>query len=169
MPEPSFRGFEIRPVRESEHGVLGDIIVDAYLNDGFLRGPDDPYAPFLRDVGSRIGGAEVLAAVDGDRVLGGVTLVPPGSPLAELAGPGEAEIRALAVAREGRGRGVGTALATACVERARELESKRVVLCSQQTMKAAHRVYERLGFERAPQLDWEPIPDVLLWGYVLEL
>ncbi|WP_035699077.1 GNAT family N-acetyltransferase [Glycomyces tenuis] len=170
MREPSSPVFAIRPVSEAEHAVLGDMIVSAYLKDGFLRGADDPYAAFLRDVGSRVvGGAEVLVAADGDRVLGGVTLVPPGSPLAELAGAGEAEIRALAVDPAGRTRGVGTALATACVERARRAEAKRVVLCSQREMKAAHRIYERLGFERAPRLDWRPLPDVLLWGYALEL
>nr|WP_277605332.1 GNAT family N-acetyltransferase [Glycomyces sp. L485] len=123
----------------------------------------------MRDVGSRVVGAEILVAADSERVMGGVTLVPPGSPLAQLAGPSEAEVRALAVAPAGRGRGLGAALASACVERARELDAKRVVLCSQTTMAAAHRVYRRLGFERAPQLDWEPVPDVLLWGFALDL
>ncbi|GAB3650682.1 GNAT family N-acetyltransferase [Glycomyces tarimensis] len=160
--------FEVRPVRESEHETLGDIIVDAYLRDGFLRDSDDPYARFLRDIGSRLDGAEVLVAAEGERVLGGVTLVPPGSLLAELAGAGEAEIRALAVDPAGRTRGVGTSLVAACIERARDVHgAKRVVLCSQETMKAAHRIYERLGFERAPRLDWRPVPDVLLWGYAL--
>lgn len=161
--------FTIRPVRESEHAVLGGVTVDAYLRDGFLHGPDDPYADFLRDVGSRIDGAEVLVAAEGERVLGGVTLVPPGSPLAQLATEREAEIRSLAVDPAGRARGVGTALAAACVERAREAGAKRVVLCSQQEMRAAHRLYGRLGFERAPDLDWRPRPETLLWGFALEL
>lgn len=161
--------FEIRPVRESEYEALGNIIVDSYLHDGFLLGPDDPYGDYLRDVGSRVGAADTLAAVEGERVLGGVTVVPPGSALSEIAGAGEAEIRALAVAPAGRGRGVGAALAAACVEHARMHEAKRIVLSSLPVMKAAHRVYGRLGFERAPDLDWEPIPDVLLWGFALEL
>jgi ribosomal protein S18 acetylase RimI-like enzyme len=161
--------FAIRPVRDTEHTALGEVTVAAYLQDGFLQGPEDPYADFLRDVGSRAAGAEVLVAAEGGEVLGGVTLVPPGSPLAELAGEHEAEIRSLAVAPAGRGRGLGTALARACVERAREAEAKRVVLCSQQEMRAAHRLYGRLGFERAPELDWRPRPETLLWGFALEL
>ncbi|GAB4005365.1 GNAT family N-acetyltransferase [Glycomyces albus] len=166
MPKTAF---EIRPVHESEYDVLGDIIVDSYLHDGFLLGPDDPYGDYLRDVGSRVGPADTLVAAEGESVLGGVTVVPPGSVLSELAGTGEAEIRALAVAPAGRGRGVGAALASACVERARAHEAKRVVLSSLPVMKAAHRLYGRLGFERAPELDWEPIPEVLLWGFALEL
>ncbi len=162
--------FTIRPVHRSEHAALGELTVAAYLQDGFLQGPEDPYADFLRDVGSRAaGGAEVLVGVESGQVLGGVTLAPPGSPLAELAGEHEAEIRSLAVAPAGRARGIGTALARACVERAREAEAKRVVLCSQQEMRAAHRLYGRLGFERAPELDWRPRPETLLWGFALEL
>lgn len=170
MRESESPAFTVRPVSESEYSVLGEIIVSAYLRDGFISGDDDPYASFLRDVGSRVeGGAEVLVAVDGGRVIGGVTLVQPDSPLAELAGAGEAEIRTLAVDPDGRTRGIGTALAAACVERARRSEAKRIVLCSQQEMKAAHRIYERLGFKRAPQLDWRPYPQILLWGYALDL
>ena len=34
---------------------------------------------------------------------------------------------------------------------------------------AAHRIYERLGFERRPELDWTPVPGVDLRGYALRL
>jgi ribosomal protein S18 acetylase RimI-like enzyme len=103
-------------------------------------------------------------------LLGGVTLAFHGSPMAQLAGPGEAEIRMLAVDPAAQGRGVGSALAAACVERARaEPGMKRVVLCSQEAMTTAHRVYARLGFERTPELDWYPLPDVRLWAFRLEL
>lgn len=160
--------FTIRPVLASEYDVLGEITVHAYVRDGFLRGPRDPYAEYLRDVASRAEAGEVLVAVAGSGLLGGVALVPPGSPAAELAGPADAEIRALAVAPDARGRGVGTALAGACVERARARGGARVVLCSQRQMLAAHRIYERLGFQRAPELDWRPLPEVTLWGYTLD-
>lgn len=162
--------FEIRPVRESEHAALGGITARAYLEGGFLTGENDYYAAELRDVAGRAAKAEVLAAVDGEHVLGGVTFALPGSPLFEIGGEGEAEIRMLAVDPSAHGRGVGSALAVACVERARaEPGVKRIVLCSQTTMKAAHRVYGRLGFERAPELDWVPVPGVDLWGFALEL
>jgi ribosomal protein S18 acetylase RimI-like enzyme len=164
-------GFQIRPVLPAEHGALGELTVRSYLEGGFLFGGlDDAYAPSLRDVAKRASTAHVLVAVDGDRLLGGVTLAFPGSPLAELGGPGEAEIRMLAVDPGAHGRGVGSALAAACVERSRaEPGIGRVVLCSQQTMHAAHRVYAKLGFEREPELDWSPLPGVDLWGFGLDL
>jgi hypothetical protein len=36
-------------------------------------------------------------------------------------------------------------------------------------MTDAHRLYRSRGFERRPALDWEPFPDVLLWGFSLTL
>ncbi|HSX99735.1 MAG TPA: GNAT family N-acetyltransferase, partial [Streptomyces sp.] len=96
------------------------------------------------------------------QVLGGVTFVPAGGPMADIAREGEAEIRMLAVAPQARGRGAGEALVRACVERARTVEGcVRVVLSTQRSMHAAHRIYERLGFTRTPERDWNPLPEVL--------
>lgn len=166
-------GFQIRPVLPAEHAALGEVSVRSYLEGGLLlNGLDDEYASHLRDVPVRAGAATVLVAVDPVEggLLGGVTLAFHGSAMAQLAGPGEAEVRMLAVDPAAQGRGVGSALAAACVERARaDPGTKRVVLCSQQAMTTAHRLYGRLGFERAPELDWFPIPDVLLWGFRLDL
>ena len=36
-------------------------------------------------------------------------------------------------------------------------------------MSAAHRLYGRLGFRRAPELDWYPVPGVLLIAFRLDL
>ena len=163
--------FQIREVLPGEYEALGELTVHSYLKGGFLIGGlEDGYAPRLRDVAERAHSATVLVAVDGDRLLGGVTIAFPGSPLMELGGDGDAEIRMLAVDPDAHGRGVGSALAAACVERAREEPgTKRIVLCSQETMTTAHRIYRRLGFEREPALDWEPLPGVLLRAFALAL
>lgn len=165
------RDVVIRAILPAEHDALGELTVRSYFDGGFLLGGlDDPYAPVLRDVDRRAATALVLVAAAEGRLLGGVTLAFPGSPLAELGGPGEAEIRMLAVDPAAHGRGIGSALAAACVERSRaEPGIERVVLCSQQSMRAAHRLYARLGFERAPRLDWSPLPGVDLWAFGLDL
>jgi ribosomal protein S18 acetylase RimI-like enzyme len=164
----------IRRAQPDEYPTLGEITAQAYLNDGLLDfGESDEYLGELRDVAKRAAAADVLVAVDGNRVLGGVTFVPQGGPMADIARPGEAEIRMLAVAREARGRGTGEALVRACVDRARATDGcVRVVLSTQRTMHTAHRIYERLGFTRAPERDWNPIPhldDILLLTYGLTL
>ncbi|MEU2595867.1 GNAT family N-acetyltransferase [Streptomyces hirsutus] len=176
-----------RPAKPYEFEELGELTAQAYLRDGLLDfGESDAYLGELRDVAGRAAVAEVLVAVEGagtrpgaveaggaGRVLGGVTFVPRGGPMADMAGPGEAEIRMLAVARTARRRGAGEALVRACVERARATEGcVRIVLSTQRTMRAAHRVYERLGFVRSPGRDWNPLPhldDITLLAYELTL
>ncbi|MFF9328372.1 GNAT family N-acetyltransferase [Streptomyces sp. NPDC014776] len=165
----------IRPADPAEYAVLGEITARAYLDDGLLDfGESDAYLDELRDVARRAAAAQVLvAADDSGTVLGGVTFVPAGGPMADIARPGEAEIRMLAVAHEARGRGTGEALVRACVERARAVEGcTAVVLSTQRTMRAAHRIYERLGFVRTPERDWNPLPeldDIMLLTYELTL
>ena len=34
-------------------------------------------------------------------------------------------------------------------------------------MRAAHRIYERVGFERAPERDWSPVPGVELLAFAI--
>ncbi|WP_330356139.1 GNAT family N-acetyltransferase [Streptomyces chartreusis] len=164
----------IRPAEPDEFDGLGEITARAYLHDGLLDfGESDEYLGELRDVAKRAAAAEVLVAVADGRLLGGVTFLPSGGPMADIARSGEAEIRMLAVDRAGRGRGAGEALVRACVDRARATEGcVRIVLSTQRTMHGAHRIYERLGFVRTPERDWNPIPqlvDITLLTYELTL
>ncbi|MEW2447764.1 GNAT family N-acetyltransferase [Streptomyces parvulus] len=166
--------FEIRPATAEEYDTLGEITARAYLGDGFLDfGEDDSYLQELRAVARRAAAAEVLVAAADGGVLGGVTFVPRGGPMADIARAGEAEIRMLAVASEARGAGAGEALVRACVDRARSVPGcARVVLSTQRTMHSAHRLYERLGFTRTPDRDWNPLPeldDITLLTYELTL
>lgn len=96
----------IRRATPHEYATLGEITAQAYLGDGLLDfGENDDYLDELHDVAKRAAAAEVLVAVTDGRVLGGVTFVPAGGLMADIARAGEAEIRMLAVAPEARGRG----------------------------------------------------------------
>ncbi|WP_326699741.1 GNAT family N-acetyltransferase [Streptomyces sp. NBC_01754] len=162
----------IGPAHPAQYGALGEMTAEAYLGDGLLDfGAEDPYLEELRAVARRAAEAEVLVATDGEgRLMGGVTYVTAGTPWADVARQGEAEMRMLAVAREVRGRGVGEALVRACVDRARVTEGiSGLVLSTQTTMAAAHRIYLRLGFRRTPERDWTPIPAVPLLTFRLDL
>ncbi|MFI1199424.1 GNAT family N-acetyltransferase [Streptomyces sp. BHT-5-2] len=165
----------IRPIRQAEFETVGELVAEVYLADGLLHGgAGDPYAAVLRNVAHRAEHAEVLVAADGaggatGTVLGAVTFAAHGSPYAELAGPGEGEFRMLAVRPEGRGRGIGEALVRACLERARALGLRGMVLSSQRHLLPAHRLYGRLGFARAAERDWEPVPGLALWAFAREL
>ncbi|MET8767475.1 GNAT family N-acetyltransferase [Streptomyces sp. NPDC004658] len=164
----------IRKAAPDEYGDLGEITAQAYRGDGLLAFDESGwYLGELRDVAKRAAAADVLVAVRDGVLLGGVTFARSGGPMTDIAGPGEAEIRMLAVAPAARGQGAGQALVRACVGRARATEGcVRVVLSTQRTMHAAHRLYARLGFVRAPERDWNPLPgrdDLTLLAYELPL
>ncbi|MFJ5834277.1 GNAT family N-acetyltransferase [Streptomyces sp. NPDC093089] len=162
----------IRAVRPEEYEELGDLTGLTYLNDGLLlHGEDDFYLAVLRDTARRARESEVLVAADPESgIVGGVTFAAGGTTWADIAVAGEAEFRMLVVAPAARGRGVGEALVRACADRARALPGcARLVLSTDAKMVAAHRIYERLGFVRTPDRDWEPIPGHALRTYALEL
>lgn len=154
-------------VREAEPGdftAIGELTVAAYRGDGQTRAGHS-YEPVLLDAAGRAeaGTLLVCAGVDG-RILGAVLFVLSGSEFAELSRDGEAEFRMLAVAPSAQRRGVGEALVLACLDRARELGRRAVVICVRDFAEDARRLYGRLGFVREPSLDWSPMPDVSLQG-----
>jgi ribosomal protein S18 acetylase RimI-like enzyme len=167
-PTPSW--VEIRLASPSEYAVVGDLTVEAYTVDGFLDDSDD-YADHLRDAADRAAGAELwVAVVDSGAVLGSVTYCPPGSRWCELATePDQGEFRMLAVAPAARRGGIGRALVEHCIARSRTLGHRELVLSSQAEMTKAHRLYASLGFVRAPELDWYPVPGIELLGFRLPL
>jgi ribosomal protein S18 acetylase RimI-like enzyme len=157
----------VRPARAHEVADAGAVTEAAYRAAGLAVGG---YVDRLRDAGRRADEAELLVAVDaGGAVLGSVTFCPAGSPWRELARDDEAEIRMLAVRPDAQRLGVGRALTEACVDRARELGFRALVLSTPSVAPAPQRLYESIGFVRDPARDWSPVPGVELFVYVLLL
>jgi ribosomal protein S18 acetylase RimI-like enzyme len=144
---------EIRHIRPTECETLGRITVEAYrqLFDADSLGS---YEEELADVDARRRDSDVLVALDGGRVLGGVTYVPDAHrAMCEFDDPDAAGIRMLAVDPSSQGLGVGRALVEACITRARRDGRARVILHSTPVMIVAQALYVRLGFVRTPSLD----------------
>jgi len=160
---------EVRPVRPEEYRRAGDVVVAAYAA---LPGAHNSggYATDLADIDRRAKEAEVFVAVDGDDLVGCVTLVPDStSPWAELLADDEAGIRMLAVDPVCQGRGVGQLLLNACIARAAGLGRAGLSLHSTPWMNAAHRLYERNHFVRLPERDLLIDPEVPLIAFRLDL
>jgi GNAT superfamily N-acetyltransferase len=158
--------FDIRLAVPAEYDAVGDLTVEAYSHDGFVRGD---YAMTLRAAADRAAKAELWVAADPSGLLGTVTYCPVGSVYREIGLDDEGEFRMLGVAGRARGLGVGTALTERCIERTREFGHRRIVMSSAAYMTTAHRIYERLGFVRLPERDWAPIPGVDLYAFALDL
>jgi GNAT superfamily N-acetyltransferase len=113
--------------------------------------------------------AEAAGALVGSVLLypAGVEMIEPGRDTASrLAHP---EVRLLAVAPAARGRGVGQRLMDECVRRARAGGATALTLHTTDMMSGAVRLYERMGFVRAPRLDFLVTADLLVKGYRLDL
>jgi ribosomal protein S18 acetylase RimI-like enzyme len=160
---------QIRDAHQDELPEIGEMRVGAYLADGFLS-PASGYAPRLRELGTDGLGPVLVAADDTAGELVGTVMLqvwPQGGEVVQ--GPGEAEIRALAVRPDFRGAGVGRKLLAAVIERARKLGVEHLVLLTQPEMKAAHHLYDEAGFARLPERDWSPESGVTLLAYGLML
>ncbi len=144
----------MRPLRDDEHQAAGRATADAYRElapDGHQAWAE--YLDRLADVGSRARHAAVLVAEEDGEVLGTVTLeldgrIPGGHERPPLR-PEEAHVRMLGVRPAARRRGVATALMEASIAEARRHGKALVTLDTTQSMTAAHRLYEAMGFRRA--------------------
>jgi GNAT superfamily N-acetyltransferase len=165
----------VRVARPDEYVAVGALTAEAYRVDGLLDEHELPadaaYEEKLLDAGRRAREAELWVAVDTDGdVLGTVTWCPPRSPWRQLAlADDQAEFRMLSVAPAGRRRGVARGLVEACLARALADGMTEVVIWSHPRMLGAHALYDRMGFERAFDLDGSPAPGVFLWGFRLAL
>lgn len=157
----------VRTVYPEEMPHVGELRVRTYLDQGLLD-PDSPYLPVLRALGTS-GIGDVLVAVDGDELLGTVTLWPFQEDSEITLSPDEAEVRALAVAPHAQRRGIGRLLLRSVIERARNAGVAHLVLSTQPIMVAAQRLYASEGFVRLPERDWSPQPGVPLLAYGLRL
>ncbi len=160
----------IRQATGDDFAAIARLTVDAYRALSVWVGDD--YAAELADVAGRAtSGATVLVAEDADgRVLGSVTLVLPPSPFFEWDPDvdGDCGFRMLAVDPAAQGRGIGPALVEECLRRSRVAGRTRMIIGSTPWMTTAHRIYERFGFVRRPDLDqqWGWITG---WAFVLDL
>jgi predicted N-acetyltransferase YhbS len=161
-------GVRVRQARPHEYEAAGEVTVRAYAG---LVASDREYVDELGRAAHRAEHTELLVAVDekDGEVLGTVAFVTPGSPYAEVAREGEGEFRMLAVGPNARGRGIGEALVQACLDRARRHGFHAVAISTVWDMRAAHRLYARMGFHRAPERDWWPVPEVELICYLKDL
>jgi ribosomal protein S18 acetylase RimI-like enzyme len=156
-------GLRVRDARPEELAFIGDLRMAAYQADGFIS-PASEYAAVLRALGAD-GTGDVLAAEADGEIVGTVMLQywPTGGEV--LQHPGEAEIRALAVAPGAQGRGIGRTLLTAALDRARQRDVRHLVLLTLTGMRAAQHLYTSAGFHRLPERDWVPPSGTLLLAF----
>lgn len=139
----------IRTAGASDADAVVGLWTEAYVMPG--GGRTEPYVP--ADFVETARNGELFVAELEGVVVGVVALLAPEAPGRAVSQAGEAELSRLAVARAARGLGVGHTLASHCEQRARAEGWQAIALWSRRYQTATHRLYESLGYERAPQRD----------------
>lgn len=152
----------IRDAHPDEHARVGALMVSVYAALAGFPTPDaqPDYYAMLAEVGRLAAppATRLLVAVDRERLVGGVLYV--GDMTRYGAGgivaheTDTSAFRLLAVDPAARGLGAGKALVNACLGLARAAHHRQVVIHSTRAMATAWTMYERLGFARAPELDF---------------
>jgi GNAT superfamily N-acetyltransferase len=151
-------GHELKFIREQR--------VEAY-QEHTINIPEDHWKGLKHGLSSDADthhGVELLVAdLDGE-IIGSVALFP--AEIDAYEGHVEVldypEIRMLAVAQRTRKKGVASALINECITRAKASGSTYIGLHTADFMRDAMRLYERMGFERIPQFDFQPANDGII-------
>ena len=165
--------FSIRDARADERPAIRALTLAAYAEYATIMTPsawDGLRQAVLAGLDAE-GAVERIVAVQDGALLGSVMLYPAatnayGDAVAEAGWP---ELRLLAVAPAARGHGVGTALVEECMRRARRAGASALGLHTSESLHAAIRMYERMGFVRAPEGDFHPSGAELVMAYRLLL
>jgi ribosomal protein S18 acetylase RimI-like enzyme len=165
----------IRDAAPADRAAIEAVTLAAYEQYAAVLSPPRwaAYRESIRATLADVRPAAQIVAEDGGVLVGAVLLYPAGAVMATPGGPSftlaHPEVRLLAVAPAARGRGLARRLMEECIGRARAAGAPALTLHTADIMRVAIRLYERLGFVRAPELDFSPAPGVTVKGYRLPL
>lgn len=162
----------IRDARSEELNDISLLIKEAYVEyqHSLPREPWKFYLENIMDVDSRLAVSELIVAELDKQLVGAVTLYLEASSSSQEGWPeGWAGVRILAVRPACRRRGIGRSLMEECIRRCRKLGIKAIGLHTGPAMTIGRKMYEDMGFVRAPEYDFEPRPGVIVVAYRLGL
>jgi predicted N-acetyltransferase YhbS len=145
----------IRHAAHHEISEIEDVCVAAYAeyHDEAPVSVFEGYIDDLRRLSDHWHEAEVLVAEVGGRIGGSVLFYADASTEGLGLPQGWSGFRKLAVHPRLRGRGIGRSLTQRCIDRARRQHAPTVGIHTVSFMRAARRIYEKMGFRRCPEFD----------------
>lgn len=139
----------VRPMRDDERDEVRALLTEVYLPYSTNMSPT-MYQHYLAGVLAIDDGGDTVVAVADGTVIGTARFFPVGRVPVPLP-PDWAWVRAVGVHPSARGTGVGRALMAHCD--ANVGAASALALHTMDFMPAAVRLYERLGYDRAPEWD----------------
>jgi GNAT superfamily N-acetyltransferase len=148
----------IRKMREQETGLVAALLLRANEENlaGFPQDVARAYRSELIDTGGRPPGQQTYVLDVAGGPVGSVAFLPDASHDTHPWPEDGSVLRFLAVEPAERGRGLGRRLVRVCIDSARARGSAFLALHTAPSMCAARKLYEGMGFERRPELDFDP-------------
>ncbi|HUK56959.1 MAG TPA: GNAT family N-acetyltransferase [Nitrospiria bacterium] len=168
------KGLQLRDARAGDRDAIRTVTLAAFREYAAVMPAHwERYRQGILNALAEAGSAEQIVAERDGAIAGAVLLYPAGTVFSRPDGARvtieRPEVRLLAVAPAERGRGIGAALLSECIGRARRGGAADLTLHTSDFMRAGQRMYERMGFVRAPELDFHPSPGLTVMGYRLRL
>lgn len=147
----------VRDARKEELDEVAELLTECYADYAkeFRAELWATYRDEIPAVASRLSVAQLIIVIRDASIAGTVTFYPEAALDGHDWPAGIASFRLLAVRPDLRGAGLGRALISECMTRARRHGASRLGLHTAPFMHAATALYERLGFVRAPDLDFD--------------
>ena len=155
--------YTVRNAKPGEFKRIGELMVEVYSQlDGFPKENEQPdYYKMLANIGelTKNPETELLVAVSqAGKIAGGVVYFGDmqyyGSGGTATKEKNASGFRLLAVDPSVRGKGIGKLLTLECIRKAEEKKQFKVVIHTTKAMQVAWKMYEKLGFKRAEDLDF---------------
>lgn len=166
-------GLKLEVAKEHEWGEVLSVIQDAYAefegdsDEEFWKGYQRSIEKTILEDDSVIRIVAKDRTSDGDKIVAAVLYCLPherqlGNAVVKNPFP---EFRLLAVPPQSRNRGLAGLLIEHCEAMAREAGSPTITLHTTVLMQTAKNMYERRHYIRYPEIDFEPVPGFIVWGY----
>lgn len=148
---------QIRDARPEDDEAIGELLVDAFLSQYAKKMPevryDEDRKRALRATAAKRAEARVLVAELDGRVMGTVSVFPPGAPGSQAWRSDAADLRHLATSPAVHGRGYSRPLLEAAEKVAQEMGAKAICLHVRRGAHGVIRMYQGRGYVREPSGD----------------
>lgn len=161
---------KIRDATASERSIVVDIFNASYGE--YAKGSDPNFWSLYQTNTSNTllndDSVKRLVVTVDDRIVGSVLLCPPNDRefgTSNFKNP-YPEMRLLGILPEFRNTGIATLLINECESRSRQSGYNAITLHTTVLMQTAKAMYERRGYVRYPNIDFEPVSGFIVWGYI---
>ncbi|MEO9484306.1 MAG: GNAT family N-acetyltransferase [Ekhidna sp.] len=147
---------------EGDYQKIGRLMVGVYADLPEFPSPEQQpaYYDMLANIGefAQKESVDILIATKDEEILGAVVYINDLSDYgsnADLSKENDAAaFRLLAVSNDARGLGIGKLLTNACIDKAKSNKLSQMIIHTTDSMKVAWKMYEKMGFMRAQDLDF---------------